>query len=115
MLLIEDDLATVELLTNYFRAKGYSCKGVYTGSSALKELNMNKPKLILTDIILPDISGFEICKELKKNPKFEKIPIVYLTAIPGFKVQQRMEETKADAFILKPFDLVDFEFLFKYL
>jgi CheY-like chemotaxis protein len=115
VLLIEDDLATVELVTNYFLSKGYSCKGVYTGSSGLKELNLNTPKLILTDIILPDISGFEICKELRKNSKFDNIPIVYLTAIPGFKVQEKMEETNADAFILKPFDLVDFEFLFKYL
>jgi CheY-like chemotaxis protein len=115
VLLIEDDLATVELLTNYFISKGISCKGVYTGTNGLKELKANTPKLILIDIILPDISGFDICKEIRKKRQFDKMPIIYLTAIPGFKVQEKMEETKADAYILKPFDLVDFEFLFDYL
>ncbi|MHA1982137.1 MAG: response regulator [Promethearchaeota archaeon] len=115
VLLIEDDLLTVELLTNYFISKGYLCKGVYTGASGLEELVMNTPKLILLDIILPDVSGFDICKQIKQNEKFKDIPIIFLTAIPGFKVQEKMEETQADGYILKPFDLVDFEFLFNYL
>jgi CheY-like chemotaxis protein len=115
VLLVEDDLATVELLTNYFLSKGYSCKGVYTGTNALKELKTNMPKLILLDIILPDISGFEICTEIRKNKEFDETPIIYLTAIPGFKVQEKMEKTKANHYILKPFDLIDFEFLFEFL
>lgn len=115
ILFIEDDFNTVELLTSYFQSKGYSCKGVYTGKRGLKELRYNTPKLIILDIIIPDISGFEICKEIRKNKKYDKIPIVYLTAIPGFKVKEKMEETKADAYILKPFNLTDFEFLFEYL
>jgi len=115
ILLIEDDFATVDLLTSYFQTKGYSCKGVYTGKSGLQELRYNTPKLILLDIIIPDISGFEICKEIRKNKKYDNIPIIYLTAIPGFKVQEKIEETKADAYVLKPFDLTDFDFLFEYL
>ncbi len=115
VLLIEDDLPTVELVTNYFLSKGYSCKGVYTGASGLEEMVLNTPKIILLDIILPDVSGFEICKQIKQNEIYKDIPIIFLTAIPGFKVQEKMEETQADGYILKPFNLVDFEFLFKYL
>ncbi len=115
ILLIEDDLSTIELVSNFFDAKGYTCKGVITGAKGLEELNFNVPKLILLDIILPDVSGFTICKKIKSSEKFSNIPIIYLTAVPGNKVNEKIEETKADGYILKPFDLSDFEIVFQYL
>jgi len=115
ILLIEDDLATIELVTNFFEAKGYTCKGVITGAKGLEELNFNNPKLILLDIILPDVSGFTICKKIKSSEKFSNIPLIYLTAVPENKVTEKIEETKADGYILKPFDLSDFKFVFQYL
>ena len=115
ILLIEDDLPTIELVTNYFETKGYTSKGVITGAKGLEELNFNIPKLILLDIILPDVSGFTICKKIKSSEKFSNIPLIYLTAVPGNKVNEKIEETKADGYILKPFDLSDFEFVFQYL
>ena len=115
VLLIEDDLSTIDLLQNYFESKGYSFKGVITGLKGIKELSMNKPKLILLDIILPDISGYEICKDVKSNEILMNTPIYYLTAVQGSKVEEKLKETKADGYILKPFDLIDLEFLFEYL
>ena len=115
ILLIEDNLSTLDLLQNYFESKGYSLKGVLTGAKGIEELRMNIPKLILLDIILPDISGFEICKDVKTHENFKDIPVYYLTAVPGSKVENRMQETKADGYILKPFDLPELEFLFDYL
>ena len=115
ILLIEDDLSTIELVSNFFEAKGYTSKGVITGAKGLEELNFNTPKLILLDIILPDVSGFTICKKIKTNEKLKDIPLIYLTAVPRDKVNEKIEETKADGFILKPFDLADFDFVFQYL
>ncbi|MFW9894623.1 MAG: response regulator [Candidatus Thorarchaeota archaeon] len=115
ILLIEDDLATIRLLTSYFESKGYKCKGVVSGTKGLEEINSGKPKLILLDIILPDISGYEICKMLKEHPKFNQVPIFLLTAIPGSEVEKKIPETKADGYILKPFDFSDFEELFHYI
>ena len=115
ILLIEDDLSTIELVTNFFEAKGYTSKGVITGAKGLEELNFNTPKLILLDILLPDVSGFTICKKIKADEKFKDIPLIYLTAVPGNKVNEKIEETKADGYILKPFDLSDFDFVFQYL
>ncbi|MFX1568982.1 MAG: response regulator [Promethearchaeota archaeon] len=115
ILLIEDSLSTVELLKNYFESKGYSFKGVLTGVKGIEELNMNTPKLILLDIILPDISGYNICKDIKSNENLKKIPVFYITAVPSFKVESKMKETMANGYILKPFDLPDLEFLFNYL
>ena len=59
ILLIVDDLATIHLLTRYFESKGYSCHGVVSGSKGLEELERTSPKVILLDIILPDLSGYE--------------------------------------------------------
>ena len=115
ILLIEDDLSTIELVTNFFETKGYATKGVITGAKGLEELSFTTPKLILLDIILPDASGFTICKKIKSNEKFRDIPLIYLTAVPGSKVNEKIEETKADGYILKPFDLSDFDFVFQYL
>jgi CheY-like chemotaxis protein len=115
ILLIEDDLATIRLLTSYFESKGYSCQGVVSGKKGFEELNSNIPKVILLDIILPDYSGYDICKQIKMNKKFKDIPVFLLTAIPGSEVEKHMEDTHADGFILKPFDFSDFEVIFQYL
>ena len=115
ILLIEDDLATIRLLTSYFESKGYKCKGVVSGTKGLDEIRAGIPKLILLDIILPDISGYEICKMIKENKKYKEIPVFLLTAIPGSEVEKNMSETKANGYILKPFDFSDFEILFKYI
>ncbi len=115
VLLIEDDISTVTLIKKFFKRKGYSLKGVLTGSKGIEELKLISPKLILLDIMLPDISGFEICKILKSDENYRNIVIYYLTAVPNGEVEKKMEETQADGYILKPFDLSELEFLFKYL
>ena len=73
ILLIEDDLATIRLLKSYFESKGYSCKGVISGTKGIEELRTSTPKIILLDIILPDLSGYDLCKMIKSEKKFPSI------------------------------------------
>ena len=115
ILLIEDDLATIKLISSYFGPKGYICKGEVSGGKGLEELKNCYPKLILLDIILPDISGYDICKKIKSNPKYKNIPVYFLTAISASEVEMHLEDTGANGYILKPFDLSDFNDLFKIL
>lgn len=115
ILLIEDDLATIRLLTNYFENKGIQCKGVSSGTKAIEELNHHRPKVILLDIILPDLSGYDLCKSIHTDKKTKNIPVYLLTAIPGSEVEKRLDETLADGYILKPFDFSDFSPIFKIL
>ena len=115
ILLIEDDLATIRLLTSYFESKGISCKGVVSGTKGLEELKNNPPKLVLLDIILPDYSGYDICKQIKSSKELQNISVYLLTAIPGSEVEKHLEESDADGYILKPFDFSDFEVIFQYL
>ena len=115
ILLIEDDLATIRLLTSYFESKGFSCKGVVSGTKGLEEISNNPPKLVLLDIILPDYSGYDICKQIKSSKEFQNISVYLLTAIPGSEVEKHLKESIADGYILKPFDFSDFEVIFQYL
>lgn len=115
VLIIEDDLPTTTLLNDFFEFKGFTTFGVLTGIKALEEINKVKPKLILLDIILPDISGYEICEKIKKDKRFKEIPIYFITAIPELEVSKIFKQKGANGYFLKPFNFSQFKILFDYL
>ncbi len=113
ILIIEDDKPTIMVLNDYFELRGIKSKAVTSGTKGFEELYKFTPKLILLDIVLPDIDGYEICKKIKFDKCFEKInkvPVYFITAITESKVREKIEESGA-----KPFDFDEFEILFKYL
>ena len=115
ILLIEDDLATIRLITSYFESKNYNCKGVISGAKGFEELRKVVPKVILLDIILPDLSGYDICQTIKTDNAYKKIPVYFLTAISASEIKKRLNETLADGYILKPFNFSDFDVIFEIL
>ena len=115
ILLIEDDLATIRLITSYFESKKYICKGVISGTKGLEELRRVVPKVILLDIILPDLSGYDICQTIKTDNSYKKIPVFFLTAISATEIKKRLNDTLADGYILKPFNFSDFNVIFEIL
>ncbi|TFF88045.1 MAG: response regulator [Promethearchaeota archaeon] len=115
ILLIEDDHATINLITTYLKGQGYKCKGVSSGNTALEIIDSRPPKLVLLDILLPDISGVDLCKELKSKDKYKNIPVYFLTGLPESDVKEAVSEANADGYILKPFNLADFKVLFNHL
>ncbi len=115
VLLIEDDLETINLLTSYFKSIGIPCKGVSSGFKGLKELERFIPKLILLDIILPDINGYEVLKRIRTKKKISDIPIFFLTAIPRVEIEKKIHEFDVKGTIFKPFNLSDFNIIQKYL
>jgi len=114
ILLIEDDVETVNLLTSYFESLDISCKGVLSGFKGLKELKKYIPKVILLDIILPDINGYEILKRIYGERKLKDIPVFFLTAIPNIEIEQKIKDLGAAGVILKPFNLSDFDIIQNY-
>lgn len=65
--------------------------------------------------LLPDISGYDICKMIKTDEKLKGIPVFYITAVPENEVYSKMKETKANGYFLKPFNISDFNILMEYL
>ncbi|KKN03237.1 hypothetical protein LCGC14_1109690 [marine sediment metagenome] len=115
ILIIEDNVETVRFLTVYFTKKGYSSRGVYRGRNGLEELKNHQPKLIILDIILPDISGYEVYKIIKTINTLKDVPIFFLTALPKSEVEIETQTLKPTGTIFKPFSLTDFEAIYEYL
>jgi len=115
ILIIDDSKYIIELLTQIFTLKGYTCKAVRDFSSAMNELNNNKPKIIFLDVNMPDLNGYNFCEMIKSNEKLKDTLVYYLTGVPQSEISIKTLETKADGYITKPFDLADFNDVFDYI
>ena len=109
ILIIDDSKYIIDLVEKILRIKGYSCKSVGNSSEALEELKINKPQLILFDVHLPQLSGYDFCDFIKSKKNYEDILVYYFSGVPESEVAIKTLETKADGFITKPFDLSDFD------
>ncbi|MBD3881035.1 response regulator [Phormidium tenue FACHB-886] len=103
ILVVEDTPSEMELMSYYLRESGYFVINAVSAKEALNKAIDQKPDVIITDVVMPGMSGFELCRSLKKNPATETTPIVICTS----KNQEidRLWGMKqgADAYITKPF------------
>jgi two-component system, OmpR family, phosphate regulon response regulator PhoB len=103
ILIVEDDKNIAKLVKYNLDKTGYESCISKTGEEALKLLEREKFDLIVLDIMLPKMNGFEVCKELKGNKKFSRVPIIMLTA-KGEEVDRVVGlELGADDYVVKPF------------
>jgi len=105
LLIVDDDEDIAEMLTAYFNGQGYSTNVVYLGEEALRSCRMNRPDLIILDIRLPDIDGFEVARQLRANQRTQDIPIIFLTDRRERTSRLQGLELGADDYITKPFDV----------
>lgn len=103
ILVVEDEESLLKLESILLSSKGYSVTGVMDGKSALEEVNANKPDLVILDIMLPEMDGFEVCQKIKENPETRHIPVVMLTAKKNSQDFARGRQVGSDAYITKPF------------
>ena len=105
LLIIEDDLDIAGMLNDYFRVQGYDVITANWGEDGIRSCEQNQPDIIILDIRLPDIDGFEVARRLRDDRKTKEIPIIFLT-------EKRQREDRltglklgADDYITKPFDV----------
>ena len=104
ILFIEDEPDQVVLVRARFEAGGYEFHSAPDGEKGLGKAQSLKPDLILLDVILPKIDGFEVCKRLKKNAQTKNIPVIILTAVGMKDAEKKAAECGAAAFFKKPYD-----------
>jgi PleD family two-component response regulator len=104
-LIVEDDVDVAEMLTAYFRTQGYDVLAVNWGEDAVKTCRTAHPDLVILDIRLPDINGFEVAKRLRSNQRTQDIPIIFLTEKRDRADRMTGLSLGADDYITKPFDI----------
>jgi DNA-binding response OmpR family regulator len=103
ILIVEDEKTLLELESILLTSKGYNVEVAMDGKSALELVANIKPDLVLLDIMLPKIDGYEVCRQIKANKATRHIPVIMLSAKKGKKDLVMGEQSGADWYITKPF------------
>ena len=107
ILLVEDEADMVYALTLQLEAINCEVLSAADGQTGLDMARKEKPDLIILDLMLPKMDGYKICRMLKFDEKYKKIPIIMFTARAQDKDKKLGQEVGADAYITKPFDSKD--------
>src|SRR5579872_3920162 len=102
ILIADDNHQNCELLDAYLSDQGYQIELVYDGQQTLDAVAKSQPDLILLDIIMPKVSGYEVCQRLKSNPATRNIPIVMITALAEMGDIEKAVNAGANDFLTKP-------------
>jgi PleD family two-component response regulator len=105
LLVVEDDVDIGNMLKIYFGGMGFDVDVAVRGSDALDKTKQVLPQLIVLDIMLPDIDGYEVCRTLRTNMRTSHIPVIFLTQRDERSDKLQGLELGADDYITKPFDI----------
>jgi len=111
ILVVDDDRVLQQVITTALQSKGYETVSAYDGEEGLGKIVDERPDMIILDVIMPKKNGFEVCKELKNDPKyyfFSKIPVMMLTVYPDERENAHLSmregmEMDAEDYLHKPF------------
>ena len=103
ILIADDKPEVVELVRVTLEREDYEIVDASNGKEALRKARVEKPDLVLLDIVMPKMDGFEVCRKLKKDPEIKDIPILMLTAKGQEVDKKRGREVGATDYITKPF------------
>ena len=102
VLIADDNVQGVELLEAYLSGSGYDLRTAADGEQTLREVAAWHPDLILLDIMMPRISGFEVCKRLRADPATQDVAVLMITALDQPSDMERAVDVGADEFLSKP-------------
>lgn len=105
ILIVDDSPENLRLLTRILTKRGYKVRQAKSGAMALQSIDVLAPDLILLDIMMPGMDGYEVCQRLKANPKTEDTPVIFLSALHGVLDKVKAFQMGGVDYISKPFQL----------
>jgi putative two-component system response regulator len=105
ILVVDDTSENLTLLSSMLRNCGYIARPVPNGRLALQAARGNPPDLILLDITMPEMDGYEVCRQFKADPKLKEIPILFISALAQTSEKLKAFEVGGVDYITKPFQL----------
>ena len=107
ILVVDDDADSLEIVRTYLESRGYRVTTAANGKEALAMLEDARPDLVLLNVMMPGIDGWEVARTIKDHPEFSATRVVMLTARSDFTDKQRGLRAGADDYIVKPMRLED--------
>jgi class 3 adenylate cyclase len=102
ILVVDDTPRNVKLVADLLTVKGYSVATASSGREALARMQTDQPDLVLLDVVMPEMSGYEVCHEIRENPATAMLPIIMVTALDPGEERIKGIEAGADDFLTKP-------------
>jgi DNA-binding response OmpR family regulator len=103
VLVVEDEESLLKLETILLTVKGFEVIGAITGKMAIDKIGVEAFDLVLLDIMLPDIDGFEVCRQIRKDPRTTTVPIIMLTGKKSQEDHDKGVSCGANSYLVKPF------------
>ncbi|BAC09998.1 response regulator transcription factor [Thermosynechococcus vestitus] len=104
--LIADDDPGIRLsVSRFLESEGYCCLMAGDGAQALEMIHHYQPHLLITDIAMPNMNGYELVRQIRQHPSLRLLPVIYLTARTELEERIRAYRTGGDVYLAKPFDL----------
>jgi DNA-binding NarL/FixJ family response regulator len=107
ILVTDDDLGTRLSISDYLELSGYSVITAENGQKALVMVDQYKPHLMVTDITMPQMDGYELVRQVRRQPAFRLLPVIFLTARTETRERIRGYQSGCDVYLPKPFELAE--------
>ena len=102
MLIVEDTIDALRLLSDLLSEQGYDVRAVTNGRQAIEAVERDPPDLILLDVGLPDLDGYEVCRRLRASERSKDVPVIFITALADTADKVRAFETGGVDYVTKP-------------
>jgi DNA-binding response OmpR family regulator len=107
ILIVDDNMAFVLAVSENLRFHGHKVSSAADGIEALRQADKNAPDLVLLDIEMPGMNGFRFCQELRSNPRFHAVPVIFMSVRSDLADKLAAYEVGADDYLVKPFDMLE--------
>src|SRR3989442_4377255 len=107
ILVVDDTVHNVRMLVDLLTAKGYSTVTAASGPEALAKVEAERPDLVLLDVMMPGMDGYEVCRRIRANPEHGMLPVVMVTALDPTRERIKGLDAGADDFLTKPVNMAE--------
>jgi DNA-binding response OmpR family regulator len=102
LLIVDDEPFTVDMLQTFLEINGFQAVGAFNGEDGLVLIKVEEPEIVILDLMLPDIEGYEVCQRIRSYPDTAKLPVLILSARADAASKERAMAAGADGYLVKP-------------
>ncbi len=113
ILLVDDEPSVLDATRVGLADRGFNVQTVNGAEAAIKAIHTMKPSIVVSDLVMPGVNGFELFQEIKKEDAYRSIPFVFLTAVDDFYARKFGKDIGGAAYVTKPVDLDELEQIIK--